>query len=62
MRYQREGTLLVEGVKHFIFAKLDPIGDEEIKEVDANNVGVIKVFSTSWQDELEEVEEGEQGW
>lgn len=49
MRYQREGTLLVYDLQALVYIDPNIIGDEQLKEeVDDDDMGVTKPFSTYW--------------
>lgn len=63
VRYQREGTFLMEGLDPLVYIELDFIGDEDInEEVDTYDVRVTQGFSSYWKAKLKEVKEGDQGF
>lgn len=58
MRFYKEGTILVDGLKPLIYVELDPTSDEDlVNDFDDNNVGVIEFYTAWWAIEMKEDEE-----
>lgn len=56
MPYQREGTILADGVQPLVYVELDPTQEEGLVKgnIKEDDVGVIKAFNAWWQVDLEE--------
>lgn len=58
-RYQREGTLPMEGIEPLVYAEPNIASEEAIEEgVDDDDVSIIKVFVAQWQEELKKGDQG----